>query len=315
MFHGNVSIQTAKGLRELQKRIDAAKIPPSKLDETLNLATWNIREFGKKKRSEAAIHYIAEIIGQFDVVSIVELRDDLSDLARVLTVLGPTWRAVYSDMVPDSGGNRERIAFVYDKRAATFTGFAANALPPRKKDGTEYKPVYNWWRAPYLASFSAGNFDFVIITTHIQWGTPAGRMKELKSFATWVDLKGKQPTIEDRDIFVTGDFNVENPGMYSALTSGGLKLPTALKKGDLGSNLARSKRYDQILHLQSYPESFINKGGVLDFYTGGTAVMFPGLSKQQYTFQMSDHLPLWVQINTDNDAYQLDQLIRSKRKG
>ena len=314
MFHGNVSVQIAKGLRELQKRIQAARIPPSKLDETLNLATWNIRDFGKKKRSEAAVHYIAEIIGQFDVVSIVEVRDDLTDLARVLAILGPTWRAVYSDMIPDAGGNRERIAFVYDRRAATFTGFAANALPPRKKDGTEYKPVYNWWRSPYIASFSAGNLDFVVITTHIQWGTKQGRMKELNSFATWVDLKRKQHTIVDKDIFVTGDFNVEDPKMYAMLTSKGLKLPTALKKGDFGSNLSRSKRYDQILHMQNYPESFINKGGVLDFFTGGTAVMFPGLSKDKYTYQMSDHLPLWVQINTDNDAYQLDQLIRAKSK-
>ena len=63
MFHGNVSLEIAEGLKLLRKRIETAKIPPSKLDETLNIATWNIREFGKKKRSEAAIHYIAEILG------------------------------------------------------------------------------------------------------------------------------------------------------------------------------------------------------------------------------------------------------------
>ena len=79
----------------LKQRIVAAQIPPSKIDETLNIATWNIREFGKKKRTEAAIHYIAEILGQFDLIGLVELRDDLTDLGRVLEVLGATWRAVY----------------------------------------------------------------------------------------------------------------------------------------------------------------------------------------------------------------------------
>ena len=67
-----------------------------------------MREFGKKSRSEPAVHYIAEIIGQFDLVSLVELRNDLTDLGRVLKILGPYWRAVYSDIIPDADGNRER---------------------------------------------------------------------------------------------------------------------------------------------------------------------------------------------------------------
>src|SRR5882762_11295940 len=88
MNHGNISPEIATGLKVLQARIANAKIPSSKLDETLNIATWNIREFGKKARSEAAIHYIAEILGQFDLISIAELRDNLNDLGRVLEVLG-----------------------------------------------------------------------------------------------------------------------------------------------------------------------------------------------------------------------------------
>ena len=65
MHHGDVSPQIAKGLLALRKRILASKVPSSKLDESINVAVWNIREFGKKKRSEAAIHYVAEILGQF----------------------------------------------------------------------------------------------------------------------------------------------------------------------------------------------------------------------------------------------------------
>lgn len=94
MFHGNPTLEIASGLKVLRDRIAPAQIPSSKLDETLNIATWNIREFGKVRRSEAAIHYIAEIIGQFDLVSLTELRDDLSDLGRVLKILGPYWRVI-----------------------------------------------------------------------------------------------------------------------------------------------------------------------------------------------------------------------------
>jgi endonuclease/exonuclease/phosphatase family metal-dependent hydrolase len=314
MFHGKIDKQTAKGLVELRKRIDAAKIPSSKLDETLTIATWNIREFGKKARSESAIHYIAEIIGQFDLVSVVELRDDLTDLRRVLDILGPYWRAVYSDMIPDAGGNRERIGFVYDKRAVAFTGLAASANSPRKKSGSEYVPEFNWWRDPYMASFSSGNFDFVIVTAHVRWGdSKDARVKEIRSFADWADLKKRQKHVEDRDFLITGDFNIETPAMYSALTSKGLIAPVPLRKGEFGTNLAKDKRYDQILHFPQYNDSFMNKGGILDFYTGGTSVLFPGMSKSDFTYQMSDHFPLWVQINTDNDGHQLDQIIRARK--
>lgn len=48
-------------------------------------------------------------------------------------ILGPYWRAVYSDLIPDAGGNRERIGFLYDKRAVAFTGLAATANPPRDR--------------------------------------------------------------------------------------------------------------------------------------------------------------------------------------
>ena len=53
--------------------------------------------------------------------------------------------------------------------------------------------------------------------------------------------------------------------MYSALTSKGLVAPAALRKEEFGTNLAKDKRYDQILHFPINDDSFMNKGGVLDF--------------------------------------------------
>ena len=122
MHHGEVSPEIAQGLLALKKRIDAAKIPSSKLDQTINVAVWNVREFGKVRRTPAAIHFIAEILGQFDLVSLVELRNDLTDLGRVLPILGPSWDVVYSDWNDDAGGNKERTAFLFDRRAVTFNG-------------------------------------------------------------------------------------------------------------------------------------------------------------------------------------------------
>ncbi|MFO7447317.1 MAG: endonuclease/exonuclease/phosphatase family protein [Ignavibacteriaceae bacterium] len=312
MHHGKISKEIASGLIEIKKRIEMADIPSSKIDETINIATWNIRELGKKKRSEAAIHYIAEILGQFDLIGVVELRDNLADLKRILEILGPYWNVVYSDMIPDPGGNRERIAYLYDSRAVVFCGLAAEASPPRKKKGSEYISDISWWRAPYIASFRSGNFDFVIITVHIRWGAnEKERIAELELLANWIDAKKKEKYNEDRDLIVMGDFNI--PGIKSELfkkvTSRGLEIPKSLAKVGFGSNLEKNKRYDQILLYPNYPENFTNKGGVLDFYMGNHKILFPDLSKTEFTFQISDHLPLWMQIKTDISGFLLDQII------
>ena len=315
MNHGKVSKEIAAGLLALRERIAAAKIPSSKIDETLNIASWNIRDFGKARRSEAAIHYIAEILGQFDLIGIVELRDDLTDLGRVLHILGPYWRAVYSDMIPDAGGNRERLGFIYDKRAATFNGLAAEANPPRARKGFEYLSRRSFWRNPYMAAFKSGNFDFVVLTAHIRWGNSTkARRQEIKPLADWIEGKRREKHHEDKDLIVMGDFNIpsRDDPLFRAITRHGLRIPNALL-GAHGTNLGKNKYYDQILHQPIYPASFTKAGGELDFYIDEAHIkeLFPaGLTKEQFTFQLSDHLPLWLQINTDIDGEQLEQIIQ-----
>lgn len=318
MHHGTVDKKIAMGLKVLKDRITSAQIPPSKLDESILLATWNVREFGKRPRLDSSIHYIAEVIGQFDLVALAEVRDNLSDLARVLPILGPYWKVVFSDYMTDPGGNRERIAYVYDKRAVSFTGLAAEASPRRTKRGTEYLPEKTWWRAPYMASFRAGNFDFVLIAVHIRWGkSEANRTQELQMLADWIDQRRKEPFVFDKDIIVLGDFNIpdtEGP-LFKAITSRGLRMPTALQGTTHGSNLAKNKRYDQILHYPLYSNLFTNAGGILDFYQGDHKSLYPeqDLNLHKFTFELSDHLPLWIRIDTDIDDMKLDQILKQRK--
>ena len=326
MHHGDVSPKIAAGLLALKKRIDAARIPPSQLDETVNVALWNIREFGKSRRTEPAIHYIAEILGQFDLVALVELREDLTDLGRVLPILGPSWDVVYSDWMEDSGGNKERAAFLFDRRAVIFNGLAAEVEPPRRKQGTEFLATRSYWRAPYLCSFRAGNFDFLAIATHARWGDSLeGRQAELQMLADWIDTRFQSRGVEDHDLIVMGDFNIPRLGdaFFKALTSRGLQIPDALvnlKAGDqsvLGSNLEQNARYDQILHLPTVRKRFTNAGGIVDFFGGVARIkdLFPDkdYTRDQFSFQLSDHFPVWVQIKTDIDGERLSQIVQDGR--
>jgi endonuclease/exonuclease/phosphatase family metal-dependent hydrolase len=267
-------------------------------------------------RSTAAIHYIAEIIGQFDLVGLVEVRDNLSDLKKVLEILGPYWDAVYSDAIPDAGGNRERVCYVFDSRVVRFNGMACEASPPRKKKGSEYISEQSWWRAPYVASFKAGNYDFLAFTTHVRWGdSEEAREKEIAGLAAWVGAKAKEKYAEDADILVMGDFNIPSrqSDLFKAVLAHGLQIPKALAADEFGTNLARDKRYDQILHLPRFADNFCNFGGVLDFYASDHKPLFPDLDKTGFTYQMSDHLPLWIQVNTDIEGMILDQLIQRKK--
>lgn len=327
MHHGDVSAEVAAGLLALKKRIDAAKIPSSKLDETINVAVWNIREFGKKRRKPAALHYIAEILGQFDLIALVELRDNLEDFGSVCQFLGPSWDLVYSDWMSDDGGNRERTGFLFDRRAVTFNGLAAEVDAPRGKAGTEYLATQSFWRAPYMCSFRSGNFDFIAIATHARWGDSiAGREAELGMLADWIDERQKDKSVEDHDLIVMGDFNTPklDDKLFKALTRRGLQVPDSLmklKSGDVtvsGSNLNKDARYDQILHLPTAKKRFTNFGGTLDFHVSDAGIkeLFPGagMTRTQFTYQLSDHLPVWVQIKTDIDGERLTQIVQNARK-
>ena len=53
--------------------------------------------------------------------------------------------------------------------------------------------------------------------------------------------------------------------------------------------------------------------GVLDFFgsQAGIPELFPaGMTKEKFTFQLSDHLPLWIQVGTDITGQQLEQIVR-----
>lgn len=321
MHYQNLDKKIAAGLKELQKRITAYHLPDSALDRTLKIATWNIREFGNPghKRSKKSLYYIAEILSQFDLIGVVELREDVREMAEVLHLLGSTWDIVYSDYIEDHGGNRERIGYVYDSRACTFTGLAGNANEPRKKKGVEYLPEESWWRKPFMASFRSGIFDFIVLTTHIRWGSnESDRTKELGLLADYVHARTVKDTAVDHDVIVMGDFNIptlDSP-LYKAVTKRGLVMPDGLA-GEHGSNLAKNKRYDQILYNPVYTKSITSEGGVLDYFGKGWGALYPEAKSPKdpaFTFQLSDHLPLWVMINTNIDGEQLDQVLAPQRE-
>ena len=292
-------------------------MPQSILDETTNLATWNIREFGRRPRLPKSLHYIAELIGRFDLVALTEVRRDLSDLLRVMERLPPLWDFVERDYGSDRAANKELVAYVLDKRVVGFTGLAAEADPPRKRNKQgRCAPSFTWWRAAYIASFRSGNFDLAVVTVHLRWGSgEEERVVPMKELATWARKRSRDERGFDRDLLVVWGMNIpsRDSELFRAARRHGLKLPgrlAELRESEATANLPRKAVYDQILHHATDPARFTDNAGAVDFYMGDHRGLYPEIDLlRDFTCQMSDHLPLWIQLDTRIEHEQLDSML------
>jgi len=316
MDHGKVDAVTKRGIKALNKRLRKENIPDSVLDKTIKIATWNIRNFAGNRKG-VSIHYLAEILSRFEITAITELKENTKDLEKVMNLLGPYWKVIHSDVNMDQKGNRERIGYLYDGRVIEFTGLAAEADPIRKHNKKEDKwlPKITWWRSPYLVSFKAGKFDFILLSAHIRWGDAetktASQIKEerreaLGELANWIEQRRNSLHVKDKDIIVLGDFNIRkiNDFLYKAITKHGLKTHKDILR-DHGTSLKKDKRYDQIFYYEENAHH-VEAGGAVDFYKNNYLSLYPKskypkMTKTKFTFQISDHLPLWIQLNIESN--------------
>ena len=123
--------RTAERLRTLKLELDGA-IPSKTVDSTVLLATWNIREFGGTKsggRAAEPLFYLAVIISRFDIIAVQEVPDNLAALDELMSILGPWWKYLVSDVTLGTQGNNERHAYIYDTRKISFGGMAGELVP------------------------------------------------------------------------------------------------------------------------------------------------------------------------------------------
>ncbi len=328
-YPADVANRTIDRLLALRKLLHA-EIPGKTGTETLLLATWNIRDFdsnkfGHGRRLDEAFNYIAEIIAAFDLVAVQEVNRDLRALERVCGLLGPDWTYIATDTTEGVSGSQERMAFVYDKRKVLFRHIAGEVVLPRT---SLIAGERQFARTPFVVAFQSGWFRFNLATVHIYFGAASGagferRVKEIGAIAKFFDKRSKR---EKEDFILLGDFNVVSTSdpTYKALNTAGFEVQFSPE-----TNLLGGKHYDQIAFRVRQAELELGKYGVLHFEKAvfrntaedfkAYAPHFParrvaGLAteaaKRSYyaktwrTFQMSDHLPLWVEIKIDfTDKY------------
>jgi len=196
-------------------------------------------------------------------------------------------------------------------------------------------------RTPFLAAFQAGWFKFNLCTVHIYFGSSSGaklkrRIEEIGRIAKFFEKRQKK---EKEDYILLGDFNIVSPEheTMEALTGADFKIPENLKKEK--TNLKGDKHYDQIALNVEDRRLEIGASGVFElndsvFRNNDFAAYFdampakkrdfdddgvehtPAQQKAYYrnkwrTFQMSDHLPMWVELKVDFT----DDYLKSLRPG
>ncbi len=349
--------------RLLAMRKDLQTITRRKNDRSLLLATWNIRDFDSNKfrqgpRLPETFFYIAEIISCFDLVALQEVNRDLSALEKVMQILGRDWDYITTDTTEGTGGNAERMAFVYNTDKVWFRKIAGEiVLPqgqlivsPNKTQSTgeqDERPVdaalasgltevrQQFARTPFVVAFQSGWFKFNLCTVHIYFGEDSGpglqrRINEIRALIRFItDRQDKENKAIRNDpsraenYILLGDFNVVSPEheTMQALRAQGFEIPSAIDGDKVRT--PDDHFYDQIAVRVAEPSFSVVTGGMVDMYksvfrdTPGDRKIYqpmmpaaddteaPGTQslaarfRRWRTWQMSDHRPLWIEIDTD----------------
>lgn len=300
-------IRAVDSLQALRGQLEK-EVPTRTGEDTLLLATWNIREFDSEKygpRCPESLYLIAEILDHFDLIAVQEVRADLGALREVLSLLGRWWDVLYTDVNYGRSGNDERMAFLFDTRKVRFSGLAGEVVLPGDKKG-----VVQLARTPFICGFKCSWIVFDICTVHTYYGTAAPneprRLEEIRSLAK--TLASRVDAGDTPNVILLGDFNIFNrrDKTFEALLEAGFRVPTQLTSLKKGSNVRQDKEYDQIAFLERKRRFVVKRAGIFNFYKSvfrddDEATWRPAMGEaKKYTdwrtYQMSDHLPMWVEL-------------------
>lgn len=292
-------------------------IPPRRLDDNLLIATWNLRAFGdltdkwragkndSPKRDLHALRAIADIVSRFDIVAIQEVKGNIKCLRHMLKCLGPDWGFIITDVSRGKRGNDERMAFVFDTRRVKPSGLACELVVPQEwiSQGVEQRDLDTQFaRTPYSVSFASAGRTVILVALHVIYGDkPSDRLAELRGIAKWMADWAKREKEWNHTLIVLGDFNIDRKGdpNYEAFISTGLSVPEELEglPRTIFSENGPGRFFDQIAWFKEGQQrllslKYTHHAGNFDF----TKVLFRSLSREEVSWKISDHYPLWAEF-------------------
>jgi endonuclease/exonuclease/phosphatase family metal-dependent hydrolase len=317
----------------------ATSVNARRTDSNLLIASWNIKEFGHTtQRLPEAYYYIAEILAAFDLIAVQEIKSTLMDLDKVMRILGPTWRYMVNDITDGVDGNSERSAYVYNTRRVELSGLAGEIS--LWDELTAGSPVKQLKRSPYITGFLAGWKRFAMVNLHLQPNAGAAdaayRREEVRLLLAALERKRKGLWTEN--LILVGDMNLyhrEDEATVAMIEAAGFRECGGLK--GQGTNAGKTEAFDRMFfHQNDYfhivkDGNQVEQGGVFDLFdhvyrdgdwaayrarlaadhtNPAKAALIPtddAVAQSYYRHpwrknQMSDHLPIWVELVIDDSG-------------
>jgi len=258
--------------------------------DTIKIASFNIQIFGQSKASKQEVmDILAQIIREFDIVAIQEIRDISGTAIIVLKDEVNADGRAYDVLVGPRVGrtsSKEQYAYMYDTQTI-------EAL----SNSYTYDDVGDLFeREPFVAHFrvKSAKFDFVLINIHTKPDDAAAEIGLLPDVITDVPSHINEP-----DIICLGDFNAD--GSYfdenASITVFPINQYNWLIDNSEDTTVAVSDNtYDRIVTTLSTNEDFT---GIVEVYRFYQAYDFssPTLEPDD----VSDHYPIWAEFYTDKD--------------
>lgn len=252
-------------------------------DHSAILASWNIRHLGYENGKDFVA--LGVIGSHFDFISVQEVMSETGIVAfrdALERETSTSWDHLCSDYI-GRGTYREMYCFVWRDQKITWIDGAVVYLDDRDV----------FAREPFSARFQTKTgFQFVATSIHSIYGdNVAEREKEaraLREYRDWLTLNFS-PT----PIFLMGDFNLAptNPAWRPL---GEIMLPLIREGATTISTI--DGRFANL-----YDNIWVEAGRALPVKDYGR-LEFPhavlGISHEQARDRVSDHIPVWVEIDT-----------------
>lgn len=270
-------------------------VPPSRDPNNVIVAFYNIKWFGKTPRN---IEKLARVIQHFDICSVLEIKNErvLKNLVRELEALtSHRWGFVFGVRTHRPGGRyHEAFGVIWRKDRAELGHGLVGGVWDREE-------VFR--NDPYLTAFKAGTFDFLLFSIHTRWSDDADGTRKGEVAAIPKQLAYLWSFLEEKDIFIGGDFNFSG----TAAPMKAMAEKANLNQLDDNDKTTFKRRhsdyanaYDHILATDSAMKHVVGRAQALDITTlifGSRSADAMKRSKRE----LSDHLPVFAILNRNGE--------------
>jgi endonuclease/exonuclease/phosphatase family metal-dependent hydrolase len=247
----------------------------------IRVASFNIQVFGESKMDKPRVRaLLVEIVRQFDVVAIQEIRAKADILPRFVDEVNATGRHYDYVIGPRLGrtSSKEQYAFVFDTASIEIDRTALYTVSD-PDDLLHREPLVGWFRVRGPPPEQAFTFSLVNIHTD-----PDETDQELDALADVFRVVRDDGRGED-DVIVLGDLNVDEDhlGRLGQISN----IHWAVSR--VATNTRGTKQYDNIVFSQLATSEYTGRWGVFDMIRQFNLTVDEAL-------EVSDHQPVWAEF-------------------